>query len=217
MRGSSLGPLLPPFWRGSGMSSWFSHFLPASLYPVSPKTMSSYARTASADGIEGWGPSAQTPPAGQQPSGWMGSGPGQYLRWGSLKLWYCGIRYYSCVQWRLEQVNTQSPIIFLKCLLMVTLNHSWFQNYYCKCLSEKCTITCWFHHKMVELSMQEMQTIISSSVIQLYVIFYHPNSIKCLHSTKSCVVVSVAYLTKLCIHMYYYGRIVIWKHQGSKS
>ena len=47
-------------------------------------------------------------------------------------------------------------------------------------------------------------------MIQHYVTLFHPNSIKCLHITNSCVVMSVSYLPKLCIHLYYNCGIFIW-------
>ena len=62
-----------------------------------------------------------------------------------------------------------------------------------------------------------MQKIILSLVIQQYVPFYHPNSRICQNGTKSCVVVSVAYITKVCINIYYHGAIIILKNLNNKA
>ena len=57
--------------------------------------------------------------------------------------------------------------------------------------------------------MQEKQKIISSLVILHYNQFYHPKSRICLHGTRSCLVVSAAYLRKVSIFYYYNGMIFI--------
>ena len=72
-------------------------------------------------------------------------------------------------------------------------------------------ITWWVLQKKVEWKKQAMNTIILSPVIQTYEIFFHPNSKIWPPDTKSCVVVSVAYLPKARIHHYYHGMIVFWK------
>ena len=114
----------------------------------------------------------------------------------------------------LRLCNTQSPMIVLRCLLKFTMSQSWFQNFYCKCLSEKSTIAWWFHHKRSKLRIQEMNKIISSLGIKPYIKFFHIKSRKCLHGKKSCVVVSVPYMPKLCINIYYHGGIVIWRNSN---
>ena len=90
MRGSSLWPLFPPFRRSVSMSPWWSHFLPAALWPVSPDTTSSFAGTARADGSGGVGLSAWTTLEVQWPAGYVGSGIGQFQCWGPLTLWDIG-------------------------------------------------------------------------------------------------------------------------------
>ena len=57
-----------------------------------------------------------------------------------------------------------------------------------------------------------MQKIISSSVIQPYFIFFHHNPKIWPINTKSCVVMSVAYLLRSCINNYYHGMSVITKN-----
>ena len=102
-------------------------------------------------------------------------------------------------------------MIILKLLLIVTLNHSWFQNCYWKYLSGNLIIAQWVPQNRLDLMRQEMQTIISSLVILHYDQFYHPKPRKVLHGTRSCVVVSSAYMQKLFIHHYYHGVTVIWR------
>ena len=88
---------------------------------------------------------------------------------------------------------------------MVIMTHSWFKVCYWKYLSENFTIAWLFHQKRVELSRQDMQKIISSLVILLYLTFSHPHWRRCLQGARSCLVLSVAYLPKICIHSYYHG------------
>ena len=110
----------------------------------------------------------------------------------------------------LRLCSLQLPIIILNFLLMVTLNHSWFQNYYCKCLSGNFIIERWVPQRRMDLRRQDMQKIISWLVILHHDQFFHPNLRRCLQGTKSCVVASAAYLQKLFIHHYYNDVIVIW-------
>ena len=109
----------------------------------------------------------------------------------------------------LRMYSLQLKMIALQCILMVTLNHICLQNCSCKCLSGKLIISWWFPQKRVYLSRQEMLTIISSLVILHYNQFFRPNLRRFLHSTKSCAVVSAAYLPKVCIHIYYHAVIVL--------
>ena len=54
-----------------------------------------------------------------------------------------------------------------------------------------------------------MQTIISALVIIHCVQFCHPKSRRCMHCTRSFVVVNVAYIPKISIHCLYHVVIVI--------
>ena len=58
--------------------------------------------------------------------------------------------------------------------LMLYLRINYYQSCYCKCLNDKFIIAWWVHQKEVELKKQGIQTIISSSLIQYYVIFTTP-------------------------------------------
>ena len=93
---------------------------------------------------------------------------------------------------------------------MVKWNHIYFLNVYFRYQSENYIIAWWVHQNSVELRRKEMQTIISSSVIQLYVKFYHPNWIIWITDTSLCVVVSVAYLKKICILPCWHDSIFVW-------
>ena len=62
----------------------------------------------------------------------------------------------------LRLFNTQSPMIALIFVLMVTLKQSWFRNKYHQCLFESFTIAWLVHHNRVDLRRQEMQIIRSS-------------------------------------------------------
>ena len=104
-----------------------------------------------------------------------------------------------------------------KCLYMVTLNHNWFQNCYCKCLSGNFIISWWVTQKRAELRRQETQNIISPLVILHYDQFYHPNIRRYLHGTRSCVVVRAEYLPIVFINRYYHGVIVIWGSEKDTS
>ena len=90
MRGSPLGPLLPPFRSGAGLSPGCSHFLPASICTVSPNSTSTCAGNASAAVSGGGGLSYWTPSAGQRHTGCAGSGIFRCRRWGPLSLWDLG-------------------------------------------------------------------------------------------------------------------------------
>ena len=50
--------------------------------------------------------------------------------------------------------------------------------------------------------------IMPSLVIQCYINFFHPKTIIYLQVTRSCVVVIVAFLPKVCIHIYYNDGII---------
>ena len=50
-----------------------------------------------------------------------------------------------------------------------------FTRFHCRYFSESHIIALWVHQKRVDLKSQDMQTIISSSVIKLCTTFYHPN------------------------------------------
>ena len=54
----------------------------------------------------------------------------------------------------------QLRIVDLRFLFMVPLNHSLFQNIYCKCLPGNFIIAWWVPEKRVDLRSQEMPTII---------------------------------------------------------
>ena len=110
----------------------------------------------------------------------------------------------------LRLCSLQFPMTALKFLLMVTMNHSWFQNFYCKYLSGNFIISWWVPQKRVDIRRQGMQTIISPLVILHYDQFFRPNLRRCLHGKRSCVVVITAYLPKLFIHHYYHGVIFLW-------
>ena len=56
--------------------------------------------------------------------------------------------------------------------------------------------------------MQDTKKIIYSQVIIRYVTLFYINSKRCLHITRSYVVLSVAYLPKVYIHIYHHGTIV---------
>ena len=56
----------------------------------------------------------------------------------------------------LRLCGLQLLIIALEFLLMVTLNHSWFQNFHWKCLSGDFIIAWWVPHKRGELRRQDM-------------------------------------------------------------
>ena len=58
---------------------------------------------------------------------------------------------------------------------------------------------------------QGTKKIISSLSVLLYLTLFHIKLIRCLHGTSSCVVVSVAYLPKSIIYIYYHGVIFIWE------
>ena len=58
---------------------------------------------------------------------------------------------------------------------MVTLNLNWFQIFYCMCPSENFITTLLVTYKMVDSKKQEIQKIISLSVILHYVHLCHPN------------------------------------------
>ena len=107
--------------------------------------------------------------------------------------------------------SIQLQIIGLNFLLMVTLNHRSSQNGYWKCLSMDIIIVWQAPQKKADLRRQEMQNRISSSVILLYAKLCHPNPRRCLHGTRSCVVVSVGYLPIVFIHHYFHGVIIIWR------
>ena len=116
----------------------------------------------------------------------------------------------------LRLCNPQLPTIVLRRILMVTLNHSWLQNLYFKCLSENFTIAWRASHKRMDLRRQEMQKTISSLLIQRYVTFFHLIPRTFLQGKNPWVVVSVAYLPKLCINIYYNSGIVIWRNPKIK-
>ena len=105
--------------------------------------------------------------------------------------------------------SLQLLMIALKCLLIVTMNHSWSQNCYCGYFPGNFIISRQFPQERVYLMRQEMQTIISSLVILHYNKLFHPNLRRCLHGTTSFVVVKAAYLPKLFIQNYYHGVIFI--------
>ena len=76
----------------------------------------------------------------------------------------------------LKLCNPQSPMVVLRCLFTVTMNHSWLQHFYYSCLSENLIITCWVHQNRVDLRSKGIHTIISSLVIQHYLMLCHSNS-----------------------------------------
>ena len=110
----------------------------------------------------------------------------------------------------LRLISIHLPMIALKCLFMVPMNYSWSQNVFCKRLSGNFTIARWVPHKRVDLRRKDMQKIISPLVILHYYQLFQPKVRRCLHVTRSFVVLSAAYLTKVLIHHYYNGAIVIW-------
>ena len=95
--------------------------------------------------------------------------------------------------------NLQSQMISINYLFTIPMKHSWFQNGYYKCLSGKFIIAWRVNHKRMDLKRQGIQKIIASLVIIWYIPFFHPNPRRCLHITKLCVVVSVAYLWRTCV------------------
>ena len=106
--------------------------------------------------------------------------------------------------------SLQLPMIALKCILMATLNHIWFQNCYCKCLSGNFIIKWWSPHKRVDLRSQEMQKTIPPLVIPHYGQLFHPNLRIFINGTGLCVVVNAVYLPKVFIYHYYHDMIFIW-------
>ena len=97
---------------------------------------------------------------------------------------------------------------------MVTLNRNLFQTFYCRSLSENFMTALLVTQKMVDSKMQEIQIIISLSVILHYVHYCHPNLKKII---KIKFHVSVVYLPKVYIHHYYHGVIGILKNSMIKS
>ena len=76
-----------------------------------------------------------------------------------------------------HQQVVQSPIAndCLKVKMMVTLNRNWFQNCYCICLSDNFITILLETQYMVDSKKQEMNIIISLSVILHYVHYCYPN------------------------------------------
>ena len=71
--------------------------------------------------------------------------------------------------------SIQMPMTALKCLLIVTLNHSWFQIFYCNCLYGNFILAWRVPQKKVDLRKQDTKTILSSVVILHYNQFFYPN------------------------------------------
>ena len=84
-----------------------------------------------------------------------------------------------------------------------------FQNGYCRSPFENFITYLLVTQKIVDPKRQNMQKIISLSVILHYVHYWHPNLKKGHQDTKSCVVLSVVYLPKVYIHHYYHVVIVV--------
>ena len=85
----------------------------------------------------------------------------------------------SLYNWILQDPQVVQYLIVNDCLkvyMMVTLNHSLFQNCYCKCMYGNFIIAWWSPQRSLELRNQDMQTIISSLGIIHYYKLYHPNS-----------------------------------------
>ena len=93
--------------------------------------------------------------------------------------------------------SLQLQRIALNYLFMVTINNSQFQNIFCKCLSGNLIIAWRVPQNRLDLRRQKIYRIILLFVIIQYVQFCHPNSIRCLSGTRSCVVASSAYFTKI--------------------
>ena len=109
---SSLCPLFPQFWSGASLYSGCMHFLPVSLWPVSPDTTYSCSGTARTSGIGRRGLSDQTKSEGHQPAGYTGSGIDWCRRRGPWTLWDIGPgsvsrpppRTASATMWRAENI-----------------------------------------------------------------------------------------------------------------
>ena len=114
--------------------------------------------------------------------------------------------------WILQHTQVVQSQIANECLKVSIDGHS-EQNLVPKLLLQ---VSVWELHnimvipqKSVDLSRQDIQTIISSLVILHYDQFYHPNVRIFLRGTRSCVVVRAEYLPKLFINHYSHGVIVI--------
>ena len=100
---------------------------------------------------------------------------------------------------------------------MVPLNSNWFQKFHYRSLSKNGITSLLVTQKMVDSKRQEMQKIISLSVILHYVHYCHPNFKKYHQYTKSYVVVSVVYMTKVYIPHYYHVVIIIKKLKDQRN
>ena len=128
---------------------------------------------------------------------WLGH---RKIMHGSRKLFIIGL--YNILGF----CNPWLPMIDLNYILTVTLNHSWFQNYYFKCLSNKFTVVWLVPHNRVHLGSHGMLTTISSLLILGYVPFYHHNS------KNVCIIWGNVWLWVLYIHQKYtfIVTIVVW-------
>ena len=82
---------------------------------------------------------------------------------------------YNCIMHHPQVVQSTIANDCLKVKFMVTLNHNFFQNCFCRCLSENSITTFLEPQYMVDSKKQEMNMIISLSVILHYVHYCHPN------------------------------------------
>ena len=82
---------------------------------------------------------------------------------------------YNCIMHHPQVVQSTIANDSLKVKFMVTLNHNFFQNCYCRCLSENFITILLTPQNMVDSNKQEMKMIISLSVILHYVQYCHPS------------------------------------------
>ena len=86
--------------------------------------------------------------------------------------------------------NHQLQSIALRCIFMVTMKNICFQKIY-RCLYESIALSCLVQQKRVAWKKLGKKKIIFSLSILNYVTILHINIRRYLHSTRSCVIVSV--------------------------